>query len=72
MGYMAFDYIKAIISWLMWNFGDEEMFKKFCGKQMNDSTSCGRQNTRILSARRELPEVTFASLGSLVTNRDWP
>lgn len=56
---MAFDYIKAIISWLMGNFGDEEMFRKFCAKQMGDSTSCGRQNTRILSARRELPEVTY-------------
>lgn len=56
---MAFDYIKAIISWLMWNFGDEEMLKKFCAKQMDDSNSCGRQNTGILSTRRELPEVTF-------------
>lgn len=62
MGYMAFDYIKVIISWLLWNFGDEEMFKKFCVKQMDDSTSSGRQNTRILAARRELPKVTFPGL----------
>lgn len=59
MGYMAFGYIKVIISWLLWNFGDEEMFKKFCVKQMDDSTSRGRQNTRILAARRELPKITF-------------
>lgn len=58
MGYMAFDYIKAIISWLLWNFGDEEMLGKLCVKQMADPTSGGEQNTRILSARREPPKVT--------------
>lgn len=59
MGYMAFDYIKAIISWLLWNFGDEEMFKKLCVEQMSDSTSGGKENTRILSARRKQPKFTF-------------
>lgn len=76
MGYMAFDYIKAIISWLLWNFGDEDMFKKLCVKQMSDSTSGGKQNARIFfSARRKppnLPSPIFASLRSLVTTKDWP
>lgn len=36
---MAFDYIKAIISWLLWNFGDGEMFKNVCVKQIAGSSS---------------------------------
>lgn len=36
---MALDYIKAIIFWLLWNFGDGEMFKKVCAKHIAGSSS---------------------------------